>query len=477
MRPQKVRTYPILTLLFVLCCCPAWAQESANEPTREELLARIRQLEARLESQNKALREELDLLKQAVVPAGRPAPAAAPAPARAASTEARPLGIGLGAVRVVPYGGVYFHLFGNSSATQNADIPSFVLGHGANNVNASGRQTRMGVRFTGPLVWKARLTGTLEADLLGGFPSIGVGEHFPLTRMRLAFARLDWEKTALVVGQDWMVFAPGNPVSLAAVAVPGYAATGNLWSRLPQLKLEQRWQADSVIWQGAILAPNAGDFPAAGTTPFLLSSGAGPLSGLPYFQTRIGLSRKQWMGVDKPGQLGASLHYGRVRALSFGAERESESFGAALDWNFPVVPAVSLAGEAFFGRNLAGFQGGVFQGFNTDFSVRRGPDLVPAGLRSIGTRGGWVQLGVTPPDLQRLSFYATYGIDDPRNLDLISLSRRDWRSRNQTFAFSFVHKPVTQISWGLEFRHAETRTINGGKFDNNHVNLAFALLF
>ena len=91
--------------------------------------------------------------------------------------------------------------------------------------------------------------------------------------------------------------------------------------------------------------------------------------------------------------------------------------------------------------NLAGFQAGAFQGFNPDFPYRRGTTLLSGGPRAIGTRGDWTQLGFTPSVFSdRLITHATFGLDDPRDSDLVSLTKRDCRLRNEAYAFSFLYK-------------------------------------
>ena len=152
--------------------------------------------------------------------------------------------------------------------------------------------------------------------------------------------------------------------------------------------------------------------------------------------------------------------------------------GVAADWNFPIVARLTLNGEAFFGRNLAGFQGGVFQGFNSDFAYRSGSMLIAGGPRAIATGGGWTQFGFTPRTLlDRLTIYGTFGIDDPRDSDLVSLSKRDWRLRNRAIAFSFIYKFTPQLSWGLEWRRFDTLYLQSGKQTSNHLNLGAAFSF
>jgi len=467
--------------LFVgACVCPVYGQ--GVEPDREKLLERLRLLEAEVEQ----VRQELSSLRAALGPATvvekrrfpsdtRPV-VATPHTVPASPEEKRP-GFGTDSWRAIPYGTIYFNAFGNSSGTNNADVPLFAVA-GTGNMSATARQTRLGLRLEGPELGGAKLTALVESDFFGGFPAIGVGETFGVVRLRLAYARLQWERTGLQAGQDWTIFAPNNPVSIASAAIPQLVAAGNLWMRLPQVRIEHHG-GKGVKWmaQAAVLMPGTGDFPTGTLSPFLLQPGSGARARLPYFQGRLSLRREKWLGLRTAATLGVSANYGRARITTPAGDHESDSVGAALDWSLPLAPRLSLLGEAFFGRNLAGFQGGIFQGINPDFAYRSGSVLLPGGPRAIGSRGGWAQFGFTPLGADRLTFYAGYGLDDPRDQDLVSIPARDWRARNQAFTVSFLHKPARQVSWGMEFRRFETLYTQSSRRSNNHVNLGVAISF
>lgn len=483
----------LLLLTFGGACAfgqtPA-ASPSAT-PSQEEMQLRIRQLETQVQ----AMREEMKRLKDALPSNSPSAPQSlntstinvsaavkaddkerARQETKPSAPAAKPTGIELGSVRAVPYGAIYFNAFGNSGGTNNADVPLFATPTGQGGVSASVRQTRLGLKLEGPRIWSAKSSGVIEADFFGGFPAIGVGESFGVVRVRLAFARLDWEKSSLEAGQDWVIFAPVNPVSIAAAAIPQMTSAGNNWARLPQLRLERRWRGGQFLWQGAVLAPATGDFPT-GQSAFLLQPGSGAASRLPYFQSRVSLNDRNWFGLKKPGSIGLSAQYGRARVGVTTGNNMIDSTGIALDWNMPIARRLTLAGELFAGRDLAGFQGGVFQGFNPDFAYRQGIVLMSGGPRAVGTRGGWTQLGFTPPEMDKLTLYATIGQDDPRDEDLLSLTKRDWRRRNQSFAFSFLYKLSPQFTWGLEWRRFETDYLQSGRQAANHLNLGAMFSF
>jgi hypothetical protein len=326
------------------------------------------------------------------------------------------------------------------------------------------------VKITGGKIGNAAVTGVVEADFYGGFPAVGVGENMGVLRLRVAKAQFDWEQTSLTVGQDWVIFAPNNPTSLAAAAIPQFAAAGNLWSRLPQVRIEQKL-SKNFKWQGAILAPGTGDFPSVGS-PALLQPSSGAASKVPFFQSRISFTEANWFGTKKAGTIGFAGHYGRSDVTVGNSSNDIDSIGLALDWNFPMIKRVNLTGEAFLGRNLAGFQGGIFQGYNTDFAFQQNNTLIAGGTRGIGTLGGWTQIGWNLPVLKnRLTAYASIGIDDPKNEDLLSISNRNFRSRNLGYAFDLIYDFSPQFSIGTEFRRLETSYIRSGKEASNHINL------
>jgi hypothetical protein len=137
-----------------------------------------------------------------------------------------------------------------------------------------------------------------------------------------------------------------------------------------------------------------------------------------------------------------------------------------------------LAGEAFYGRNLGGFQAGVFQSYNNDFAYRGGAPPVSGGVRAIATRGGWTQLGFTPAVWQnRLGLYASVGIDDPRGRDLLTRTPRDFRRQNFAYAFDAIYKFTPQFQIGAEFRRFRTLHVLSGTRGADHVNLSAAYSF
>ena len=495
-----IKTAIFLILIFVICAASVSAQQTPPSPSNEDLQKRI----AEMEAQMKRMSEELADLKNALPLANQPQPPTAttsgaetvakvetktesptatkletkPAQNDEATKQTKSLGIDLGAWRLTPYGTIYFNAFSNSAGTNNTDVPLFAAPTGGGNASASVRQTRLGLRLEGARVGRANLKAVLEADFFGGFPAIGIGENFGVVRLRLANARLDWEKTSVTIGQDWMLFAPVNPTSLAAASIPQMAAAGNAWARLPQIKIERKFGKNFTL-AGAILDPQTGDYPTASS--FFLQPTSGASSKVPFFQSRVAYADTNFFGAKKAGSVGLSAHYGRSRVFTGAAsnvENDIESLGIALDWNFPLAARLIFSGEAFAGRNLGGFQAGVFQSYNNDFAFRQNGNLIAGGVRSIGTRGGWAQLGFTPDVFKNnFSIYGSIGIDDPTDADLISRTPRDFRRQNFSFAFDAIYKFNPQFQIGAEFRRLQTLYLLSGSRNANHVNLSAAYSF
>jgi len=388
-------------------------------------------------------------------PATPPAPASAP-------KAAEP-------IKITPYGIAYFNFFSNTDAVNNGDVPLFAAASGPGHLGMTARQSRLGIRVTGATVGSAKVTAVVEGDFFGGYPAVGIGDNMGVFRLRLANARLDWAKGSLVAGQDWMIFAPVNPQSLSSAGIPLFAAGGNLWSRLPQVRGE--WKTKRVLLQGGILAPQTGDFNSA----FFYQPGSGALSETPFVQGRAALTFANFAESKKVATIGVSGHWGQSRVLT-PVDRTLDSNGVALDFVLPFGSLLTVQGEAFTGTNLGGFQGGVFQGLVIDGAVV-GPGGTPVldGPRALDTAGGWVQVLVALT--KTVTVHGGFGTDDPDDADFFTVTRRESRLENTAISFGFQHKASAQIAWGVEYRRLDTKYLIAGDKDAGHVNAAFTFTF
>ncbi len=105
--------------------------------------------------------------------------------------------------------------------------------------------TRLGLGINGPDIGRAKTTATLETDFRGS------GSNWAVLRIRHAYVRLDWGKSAVLVGQTWHplfgeVFPQMLNLSTGAPFQP--------FNRSPQIRYtyasEKGWQlTGAALWQ------------------------------------------------------------------------------------------------------------------------------------------------------------------------------------------------------------------------------------
>lgn len=371
------------------------------------------------------------------------------------------------------YGTVLMNTFFNTAATNIIDLPLFAAKQGSDalgndkNLGMTARQTRFGLRYRGPEIAGGRLSGQLEFDLLGGQAPFTTGVNMDLVRTRLAFGRLDWAHGAFEAGQDWSIFAPLNPTSLAEFAIPSMSASGNPWIRLPQLRGEFRGGSKEglrFLAQIAAVDPNLGDYSTA-TFSASRAPGAGERGRAPGIESRFALTGS--MG-DRDLTVGFSSHWahGKNSGIANGAPLEIpiDSWGVAIDYTLPLARFFQWSGEVFTGRALG------------MFSVETGQALgAPGGIGALGVHssGGstQAQLNLNP----KWQVNLVYGIDTPRVRDLPVGSR----TRNQSYMGNVMYKYNPHFTIAAEYRRLLTdfRNQQAANERGGHANLAFAYTF
>ena len=345
------------------------------------------------------------------------------------------------------FGTIHSHVFANSGHANWLDNPNLLTpapadGH-SGTFSAALRQTRLGLVADGPTIGGFRSSANLAVDFLGGIPGFQTGQVMGLPRILVAFARLENERTAFVIGQDHVVLAPRDPTSLAAFAFPLLFRSGNLYLRAPQLRVEHALAPFARI-QGGIVAPIAGDVPGEDYR-FVPPALAGERSRRPGLQARFVLAAG---GGEAPrsGEIGLSGHYGWERRPATLAE----SWAAAVDFSVR-RDRVGLAGELYVGDNIDAFGGAL------------GLDARAA--------GGWAELQLFASE--RLTFAAGTGLDRVRRAQLSPLPRR--RSRT---AFTTVILSLTpELQTSFEYRWLGMLPGEGAERRNHHVDWVFAYRF
>jgi hypothetical protein len=454
------------------------ARRSGEQLTRmQDTLARMEQTSGRTTEDVAALRKTDEQVASDVksVRAGEAATAK-----KLDQVDQRTAGVVTSASKfpVTIYGNLLLSANYLDRGTNTIDIPLFAMQHNAppdqnhQNYNMTVRQSRFGLRYESNVLNGAKLNGVFEFDLLGGKPNFPNGMNFDILRLRLAYGRLDWANDSFEGGQDWTIFSPLNPTTLASYAIPGFSTSGNLWIRAPQIRYERRakvGEKSRIIMAGAIVDPNAGDNSG---TPAARPIGLGERGAMPAFESRVGFTSTTH-GKDSSG--GVSGHYSRLLGVPgspTGTTVHSpiDSYGVSGDWNLWFTSGLRFTGEAFHGRAL-----GIFSG-----DIAQAADVITGRAHGITTTGGWVELHGEAPSgysgwWKNFSANIGYGIEDNRDRDLLV----GLRSRNQSFMANGQYRLTPNMTFALEYRRIMTDYFQQPAADNklNWVNLSILYTF
>jgi hypothetical protein len=370
--------------------------------------------------------------------------------------------------RVKLFGMILANTYLNSASSSLIDIPliapSPTTNVGKNNFGATLRQSRIGLAMEGPRLGprlgEARLSAEAEFDFWGGTSGELDGDTLGFLRIITASARLDWEKTSLIVGQRPPLLSPLNPTSLAAVWIPPLTGAGNISQWRPQIMVEHRAALNDrsqMIIQGGLFMPFGESF--QGRT----------IEGGPGYESRIAFRRP--LDSDRKLEIGFGGYFHR-RPFPLG--RHVNSYAITTDWLVPLGSRVELSGEAFFGRaiGLAEESGNR----NDRFYSLTGPIELPGTvIRGIHSAGGWAQLAIKARS--DLDFNFAYGQEDPRNRDVFSGQiGNSTRFKNQVGSANFIWQLRQNLLLSLEYRRLWTN-YSLRQRTGNHYNLAVGYLF
>jgi hypothetical protein len=339
-------------------------------------------------------------------------------------------------------GRILMNAFANTRRVNNVDNPQFVLADPAAGVPMRGagiamRQSRLGLALTGARALGGEFSGDVDVDFYGGQLPSGGGRTFPVLRLRTARGIVRWSRAQLMIGQESPLISDVDPLSIAAVGSPAFAAAGNLWLWLPQVRVGYEHPGlVRVGAQGAVLAPTSGD-PAA---PFDTDNDLAERAMRPYLEGRVFAA---W-GEEERGEIGCGAHQGWLVPTT---DRESTS-AFACDLVAPLISWLELRGEWFRGQALRGLGGG---GIGQNFSPANEP---------LRTTGGWGQLNLRPSGLFGLG--AGCGVDHPEP----AAARR----RNDVCAAYASLRPHGPVFIGVEYRWMRTE-FPSGRYVNDYVTL------
>ena len=313
------------------------------------------------------------------------------------------------------------------------------------------------------------LGGVLLADMELDFFSRALDPNpplFPEPRLRTARAILAWPRTEVMVGMETPLISDLTPITAAGVAIPNFAAAGNLWNWLPQLRVTRElWRRNgsmpmSVALQGAVMSP----FSVDRHVTDVVGSDAGQLSGRPALESR---ARLRWGDGDdvaglqtvlpRGGEIGIGTHVGWLRAVG---DSNMTSRATSADARVALGRGVEVRGEAYRGRLLRGLGGAAIgQNFgllnnNVD---KPGAPLINA--------AGWVQLNAQ----WHPRVIAGVGCGTDRVLG----SSAD-RRRNSVCAVHAMWRPAQPLLFSFELRDLKTRYA-AGRQHARHFNIGFGI--
>lgn len=347
-------------------------------------------------------------------------------------------------------GRVVVNGFGNSRRVNNVDNPQFVRpdttpGVPVRGVGMAIRQTRLGLAVSVSEVLGGAFHGDLDVDFYGGQQPSSGGRTFPLLRLRTARGFVRWPNAELMIGQESPLISGVNPVTPAAIGTPGFAAAGNLWLWLPQVRFGVQTPGSVRFGvQGAVLAPTSGDAVATFDTDYDLAE----RSQRPYLQARI---HAHWGEGATASEIGCGVHQGWLVPVA----TRVVSRAIACDAGVGLHQWVELRGEFFDGQAVRGLGGGGI-----------GQNVVTATNAPLESTGGWAQLNIRPNAAFNVG--AGCGADHPE----AGAPRR----RNDACAAYTIIRPVGPLFFGAELRRLRTGYATT-RFTNDHVTLAAGFEF
>jgi len=369
---------------------------------------------------------------------------------------------------------VLFNTYGERGSVLDADLPQLAIPRGllssGGSFGASVRQSQIGIQAFGPTIAGASTSADIQFDFAGGFPEAQNGASFGIMRLRTGTIRFDWTDTSVIGGQDSLFFAPLSPTSIATLAIPALAYSGNLWSWTPQVRVEHKFtlsDSSTFMLQGGVLDNLTGDPP-----PSLYDRypSWGEYSGQPAYATRLAWTLRLH-GQDLT--IGAGGYYGRQL---WGYGRSVDGWAGTVDLKLPLGSMFEFTGQFYRGRAVGGIGGGLGQSvlWNGPLSD---PNTEVHGLHSLG---GWAQLKYrTTPKLQ---FNGAFGQDNPLSSDLRNFGGNGSYygvlfSRNQSAFVNFIYQPRSDFMFSLEYRRLKTFILDSNPNSANLVNFSLGYMF
>lgn len=305
------------------------------------------------------------------------------------------------------------------------------------------RNTRLTMVFDGPKVmgeWK--VGGTLEMDFFGGFNGTGAfSDEQQIPRLRLGFVDLTNGSTTIRIGQQWAPLFGNTAVSLSHIAFPlGYGSAGDIGWRFPGLFVYQKLTPkDSVVNADLQIAVMSGSWSSPNPTPpgtSLIDYGSAGNASWPQFELRFNLGGKAGTGTW------SAYVVGHVD------EKDLSGAGASTSNDKLTGSAVEIGAKFQFGPLLIQGNGYTGHSIGQQFAA-----ITQFG--KIQSTGGWGQVGFD--FTKNWSIFGFFGVDDPKDTDVLAAIGAAGRVKNQMYA-GMVRFKAGQYALGFEYLYDKLLT-------------------
>jgi hypothetical protein len=375
-----------------------------------------------------------------------------------------------------------FNGFVNTRQVDMAATPTVAL-LGTGSTGASVRQTILGFDAQGPHLFGASSYADLRVDFDG---STGTGNSalvysgyyntsVAILRLRTAHAGLQWQHTDAYFSMDRPIFSPDAPTSLAAVAEPALAWSGNLWTWNPQVGITRDVGfADSynLRLQGGLID--------VGDAPLSVASAAAAMSVI----IPTGAEQSRWPGEEaRIAVLGAKSEEGsHIGIGGYFAPHLSplgtryNAWASTLDTKVLLPGHFVFTGTSYRGASLGGLGGGAYK----DFGYQVGTTSNGYYFRPFDDVGGWAQLKEKLSE--RVEFNTAFGVDnifsgELRHFAVPGGTMYQNLGRNRTYTGNVIYSPSASLLLSLEYRHLESTPIIGVPAESNIIGVAAGYKF
>jgi hypothetical protein len=346
-------------------------------------------------------------------------------------------------------GMVLFNGFVNTRRVDAAATPSVALS-GSGSTGVSARQTIVGLDIEGPHVLGASTHGDVRLDMSASASGSGYSGSYALGLVRLRTAHLDlkWSRTHAFFALDRPVISPETPSSLAAVAVPALAWSGNLWAWNPQAGLSY----DAFSSGRGSLRVQTAVIDAADPPPLFSTTNSGSytppstaeLSRWPGIESRIAFEGPD---EDSGARFGMSGFFAPHRTSN--SFFTFDSWAGAVDFRVPASRFMQFSGSSYWGSALGSLGGGAYKDY---VALNANGEHY---YRALDDRGGWVQWKQKTGE--RLEFNEAFGIDNvpagqlrpyatTTPINVYNLAR------NRTITGNVIFSPSAYLLFSLEYR-------------------------